>query len=100
MPPVSAVSVNSGYSPGADSDPMSRRFRILMIVDQFARECPAIEPDLSLTGKKVVAVLERLRRHRGLPESITVSIGSEFRFQGHVLEALPPESEKKPKDDA
>ena len=45
-------------------------------------------------------MLERLRRHRGLPESITVGIGSEFRFQGHILEALPPEAEKKPKDDA
>ncbi len=47
-------------------------------MDQFTRECPAIEPDFSLTGKKVVALLWRLRRRRGLPESITVDNGSEF----------------------
>ena len=47
-------------------------------MDQFTRDCPAVEPDFSLTGKKVVAVLWRLRCRRGLPESITVDNGSEF----------------------
>ncbi len=54
------------------------RFRALMIVDQFTWECPAIAPDFSFTGKRVVSVLERLRRRLALPESITVDNGSEF----------------------
>jgi putative transposase len=55
-----------------------RRFRILTIVDQFTRECPVLEPDTSLSGSKVVGVLERLGRQRGLPQSITVDNGTEF----------------------
>jgi putative transposase len=44
-----------------------RRFRVLAIVDDFSRECPAIEVDTSLGGQRVVNVLERLAETRGLP---------------------------------
>ena len=54
------------------------RFRALAIVDDYSRECPAIEVDTSLGGARVVGVLERLRETRGLPESITVDNGPEF----------------------
>jgi putative transposase len=37
-----------------------QRFRSLNIVDDFSRECPAIEVDTSLPGARVVRVLERL----------------------------------------
>ena len=37
-----------------------RRFRALAIVDDYSRECPVIEVDTSLGGRRVVAVLERL----------------------------------------
>jgi putative transposase len=50
----------------------------LTIVDDYSRECPAIEVDTSLGGARVVGVLERLRETRGLPESITVDNGPEF----------------------
>jgi putative transposase len=55
-----------------------RRFRALTIVDDFSRECPAIEVDTSLGGARVVQVLERLGELRGLPEMITVDNGPEF----------------------
>ncbi len=43
-----------------DSTVGGRRIRALTIVDQFTRECPAIEVDTSITGQRVVRVLERL----------------------------------------
>ncbi len=55
-----------------------RRFRALAIVDDYSRECPAIEVDTSLGGARVVGVLERLEETRGLPEVITVDNGPEF----------------------
>lgn len=42
-----------------------RKLRALTIVDDFTRECLAIEVDTSLPGGRVVAVLERLRDLRG-----------------------------------
>lgn len=56
-----------------------RKFRALTIVDEFTRECPAIEVDHSLPGARVVAVLERLRATRGLPRTIVCDNGPEFR---------------------
>ncbi len=61
-----------------DSIVTGRRFRALAIVDDFSRECPAIEVDTSLGGARVVDVLERLADRRGLPEVITVDNGPEF----------------------
>ena len=43
-----------------------RRFRALAIVDDYSRECPAIEVDISLGGAR--GGLERLAETRGLPE--------------------------------
>jgi putative transposase len=54
------------------------RFRALVIVDDYSRECPAIEVDTSLGGHRVVQVLERLAESRGLPEVITLDNGPEF----------------------
>ena len=62
----------------SDSTVTGRRFRALAIVDDYSRECPAIEVDTSLGGARVVGVLERLEETRGLPEVITVDNGPEF----------------------
>ena len=63
-----------------------RSFRILTVIDQFTRECVALEADRAMTGSKVTEALERARQERGsLPESITVDNGSEF--SGRALEA-------------
>jgi putative transposase len=61
-----------------DSLVTGRRFRALTIVDEYTRECPAIEVDTSLGGRRVIEVLERLEETRGLPEVITVDNGPEF----------------------
>ena len=53
----------------ADSAVTGRRIRALTIVDDYSRECPAIEVDTSLGGVRVVGVLERLAETRGLPDS-------------------------------
>ena len=68
----------------SDSVVTGRRFRALTIVDDYSRECPAIEVDTSLGGARVVNVLERLAEMRGLPEVITVDNGPEFA--GKVLD--------------
>jgi putative transposase len=68
----------------SDSIVTGRRFRALTIVDDYSRECPAIEVDASLGGARVVSVLERLSETRGLPEAITIDNGPEFT--GKVLD--------------
>ena len=62
-----------------------RRLRCLAIVADCTRECLVLEVDTSLTGARVVAVLERLADARGLPQSITVDHGPEF--EGKLLDA-------------
>jgi len=67
-----------------DSIVTGRKFRSLAIVDDYSRECPAIEVDTSLGGRRVVNVLERLAEIRGLPQVITIDNGPEFA--GRVLD--------------
>ena len=63
-----------------------RRLRCLNIVDDFTRECLAIEVDSSLTGRRVVDVMRRLADLRGLPLSITTDNGPEFA--GKLMDEL------------
>jgi putative transposase len=67
-----------------DSIVTGRRFRALTIVDDYSRECPTIEVDTSLGGRRVVGVLDQLSEIRGLPEVITIDNGPEFA--GHALD--------------
>jgi putative transposase len=55
-----------------------QRIRLLTIVDNFSRVSPRIEVDRSLTGKRVVEVLNRISFERGLPKTIRVDHGTEF----------------------
>lgn len=55
-----------------------RRLRALTVVDNYTRECLAIEVGQSLKGEDVVAVLERTKVERELPQAIKVDNGSEF----------------------
>jgi putative transposase len=55
----------------SDSLASGQKFRAFTLVDQYTRECPAIEVDTSLPSLRVIRVLERLARERGLPEEIT-----------------------------
>jgi putative transposase len=69
----------------ADTLADGRPFRLLNIVDDFTRECVAMEVDRSLPGARVVRVLERLLAFRGLPKVIVVDNGPEF--SGRTLDA-------------
>jgi putative transposase len=62
----------------ADGLAYGRRFRCLNVVDDYTRECPAIEVDTSLPGLRVAHVLEKIAVMRGLPRTITVDNGPEF----------------------
>ena len=80
QPKVIALAPNVSWSMDFVSDGFvdGRRLRCLNIVDDFTKECLAIEVDTSLPGKRVVGVLERLAEMRGLPTSVTVDNGPEF----------------------
>ena len=54
-----------------------RKIRTLTIVDTFSRECPALEVDTSIGGRRVARVLERLVERHGAPEAITIDNGTE-----------------------
>jgi len=82
-----ATAPNQSWSMDFVSDGLAygRRFRCLNIVDDYTRECLAIEVDTSLPGLRVAQVLQRLAELRGLPKSITVDNGPEFA--GRALDA-------------
>jgi putative transposase len=77
------VAANISWSMDFVSDGLvdGRRLRCLTIVDDCTRECLAIEVDTWITGKRVVAVLDRLIEQRCAPQSITVDHGPEFEGQ-------------------
>jgi putative transposase len=71
--------INQHWSMDFVSDSLynGRRFRVFTIVDDFSRECPALEVD-QLPGQRVTRVLDRIAMTRGLPEVITLDNGPEF----------------------
>jgi len=73
-------SVNACWSMDFVSDELfnGRRFRALTVVDNYTRECLAIEPGRSLRGTDVVAVMNRLVMDRGVPSRLQCDNGSEF----------------------
>jgi putative transposase len=62
----------------SDSLVDGRRFRVLTIVDNVSRVSPAIEVGVSLTGERVVTLLDRLRSTVGVPQRLAVDNGPEF----------------------
>jgi putative transposase len=55
-----------------------RVFRCFTLVDDCTRECPVIEVDFSLSGERVVRVLDRIALARGYPRAIVLDNGPEF----------------------
>lgn len=53
-----------------------RRFRCLTIVDDYTREFPAIEADISFSGERIGQILDRLAFTVGLPEVIVTDNGA------------------------
>ena len=61
-----------------DSLETGRRFRTLNIVDDYTRECLAIEVDTSLCGRRVARVLDAIGEIRGYPQTIVMDNGTEL----------------------
>ena len=71
---------NQRWSLDFASDVLSdgRRFRVLVVVDDFSRECLALVADRSLTGRRVTCELNRIAERRGLPLMIVSDNGTEL----------------------
>ena len=67
-----------------------RAFRLLTILDEYTRECLAIEVKRQMNHQDVLDQLAELFVHRGVPEFIRSDNGSEFTAQAvrEWLEAL------------
>lgn len=62
-----------------------RRFRSLVIVDSFTKESPAILPEFSISGERIVRLLDELALRHGLPEAIVSDNGPEFTSKAMFL---------------
>lgn len=62
----------------SDSFTDGRRFRILAVVDDCTRECLALEPDTSLSGRRVARELDRIIAKRNKPTMCVSDNGTEL----------------------
>lgn len=62
----------------SDALATGRAIRTLTVLDEFTKECPAIEVDSSLSGERVTRVLDRVIEERGRPEGLRLDNGPEF----------------------
>jgi putative transposase len=71
---------NQRWSLDFASDVLSdgRRFRVLVVVDDFSRECLALVADNALSGRRVTRELDRIAERRGLPLLIVSDNGTEL----------------------
>lgn len=78
--PQGASAANQRWSMDFVSDQLAngRKLRMLTIVDDFTRQCLAIEVDTSLSGWRVSRVLDRVVAQRGHPQRIVTDNGPEF----------------------
>ena len=61
-----------------DTTEDNRTLKLLNIVDEFTRECPAIVVERSIDADRVVATLDRLVIERGAPGFVRFDNGPEF----------------------
>jgi len=78
--PAVAQRRNQRWSIDFMSDQLAngRRIRLLNVVDDYTRECLAVEVDTSLGGDRVARVLDRISQLHGLPERLVSDNGPEF----------------------
>jgi len=62
-----------------------RAYRTFNVIDDCARDALAIEIDFSLTGERVVRVLQKQREGHGKPDAMRSDNGPAFR--SHVVQA-------------
>ena len=73
----------------SDSTASGQKFRVLTVIDAWTREALACEVDTSLTGQRVVRVLNRIAMERGFPQEILTDNGPEFAGQAVSLWTIP-----------
>ena len=79
-PRAGASRPNESWSMDFVSDALfdGRRLRALTVVDNYTRECLAIEVGKGITGQQVADVLSRISLTRALPATIFCDNGPEF----------------------
>jgi len=75
---VTAANIRWSFDFVSDTLASGRRIRVLTVIDEATRECLALEADTSLTGARVVSVLNRIAYFRGYPSEILTDNGPEF----------------------
>ena len=77
---IEAGAANECWSMDFVSDALynGRRLRALTVVDNYTRECLAIEVDQGIGGGQVAGVLGRITMERRTPKTIRVDNGPEF----------------------
>jgi putative transposase len=78
MPEALAANQIWTYDFVFDEAVSGRKLKMLTLIDEYTRECLAVEVDTSITSLKVRQILERVCRHRGFPKAIRSDNGSEF----------------------
>ncbi len=66
------------YDFAMDTTEDGRRLKIMPVVDEYSRECLALEAERSITAEDVVEILDRLFTERGKPAYIRSDNGPEF----------------------
>ena len=61
-----------------DTTEDNRTIKLLNVIDEFTRECPAIVVERSIDADRVVATLDRLVVERGVPGFVRFDNGPEF----------------------
>lgn len=61
-----------------DSLSSGQRFRTFNVMDDYSRECLAIEVDTSLPAARILRVLDRVAAWRGYPEKLRMDNGPEL----------------------
>ena len=79
-PMETPTTANQRWSLDFVSDQMTdaRRFRILAVVDDCTRECLALVPDTSISGRRVARELDAIIARRGRPATIVSDNGTEL----------------------
>jgi putative transposase len=61
-----------------DQSLSGKNLKMLTLIDEYTRECLAVEVGISMTGEKVRSILQRICREKGFPEILRSDNGSEF----------------------
>ena len=87
QPLLQQLHPNQVWSMDFMSDTLTNRraYRTFNVIDDCARDVLAIEIDFSLTGERVVRVLQQLCEWHGKPDAMRNDNGPEFR--SHVVQA-------------